>query len=284
MNYLIDNEYVNNFELLDNLFSNNMNFDNLNTNYTHAIACIEQSKRIKNKLDEMGLYSYLVTCKPDKFLSKHGDELMIESHTILVHPCLYNKKISFVIFDPGFRLKNSVLIIDKENSCDKRFYDGIYKIEYKKDNDYPYEIYTNRRTDINRNIYIKDIHWKFNLYYETINIDSLYYYFIKIMYSYKIVSYSTKYENNPYVIYNVFKDLIIYSDGYNIKEIKIRKACQGNGPDECIRLFFFVNLINPQKNQRQIDHRIGEIRMLHCSVDRPARKNVNHRSHKGSLF
>ena len=41
------------------------------------------------------------------------------------------------------------------------------------------------------------------------------------MYSYKIVSYSTKYENNPYVIYNVFKDLIIYSDGYNIKEIKI---------------------------------------------------------------
>ena len=221
MNYLIDNEYVNNFELLDNLFSNNMNFDNLNTNYTHAIACIEQSKRIKSKLDEMGLYSYLVTCKPDKFLSKHGDELLIESHTILVHPCLYNKKISFVIFDPGFRLKNSVLIIDKENSCDKRFYDGIYKIEYKKDNDYPYEIYTNRRTDINRNIYIEDIHWKFNLYYETINIDSLYYYFIKIMYSYKIVSYSTKYENNPYVIYNVFKDLIIYSDGYNIKEIKI---------------------------------------------------------------
>ena len=70
----------------------------------------------------------------------------------------------------------------------------------------------------------------------------------------------------------------------HIKEIKIRKACQGNGPDECIRLFFFVNLINPQKNQRQIDHRIGEIRMLHCSVDRPARKNVNHRSHKGSLF
>ena len=135
MNYLIDNEYVNNFELLDNLFSNNMSLDNLNTNYTHAIACIEQSKRIKNKLDEMGLYSYLVTCKPDKFLSKHGDELLIESHTILVHPCLYNKKISFVIFDPGFRLKNSVLIIDKENSCDKRFYDGIYKIEYKKDND-----------------------------------------------------------------------------------------------------------------------------------------------------
>ena len=198
-----------------------MSLDNLNTNYTHAIACIEQSRKIQNKLDEMGLYSYLVTCKPDKFLSKHGDELMIESHTILVHPCLYNKKLSFVIFDPGFRLKNSVFIIDKENSCDKSFYDGIYRIEYKNNNDYPYEIYTNRRTDINRNIYIKDIHWKFNLYYETINIDNLYYYFMKIMYSYKIVSYSTKYENNVYIIYEVFKDLIIYSDGYNIKEIKI---------------------------------------------------------------
>lgn len=44
---------------------------------------------------------------------------------------------------------------------------------------------------------------------------------MKIMYSYKIVSYSTKYENNVYIIYEVFKDLIIYSDGYNIKEIKI---------------------------------------------------------------
>lgn len=53
MNYLIDNEYVNNFELLDNLFSNNMSLDNLNTNYTHAIACIEQSRKIQNKLDEM---------------------------------------------------------------------------------------------------------------------------------------------------------------------------------------------------------------------------------------
>ena len=155
LNYLI--KKINIIYSLEEQIYSDMNFDNLNTNYTHAIACIEQSKRIKNKLDEMGLYSYLVTCKPDKFLSKHGDELLIESHTILVHPCLYNKKISFVIFDPGFRLKNSVLIIDKENSCDKRFYDGIYKIEYKKDNDYPYEIYTNRRTDINRNIYIKDI-------------------------------------------------------------------------------------------------------------------------------
>lgn len=83
MNYLIDNEYVNNFELLDNLFSNNMSLDNLNTNYTHAIACIEQSKRIKNKLDEMGLYSYLVTCKPDKFLSKHGDELLIDRKSVV---------------------------------------------------------------------------------------------------------------------------------------------------------------------------------------------------------
>ncbi len=44
---------------------------------------------------------------------------------------------------------------------------------------------------------------------------------MKIMYSYKIVSYSTKYENNVYIIYEVFKNLIIYSDGYNIKEIKI---------------------------------------------------------------
>lgn len=221
MNYLIENEYVNNFEMLDNLFSNNMNLENLNTNYKYAIACIEQSKRIKHKLDEMGLYSYLVTCKPDKFLSEHGDKLIIESHTILVHPCLYNGKISFVIFDPGFRLNNSVLVIDKEISNDKKFYDGIYRIEYKNNDNYPYEIYTNRRTDINRNIYIKDIHWEFNLYYETINIDSLYYYFIKIMYSYKIISYSTKYEKNPYIVYDVFEDLIIYSDGYNIKEIKI---------------------------------------------------------------
>lgn len=41
------------------------------------------------------------------------------------------------------------------------------------------------------------------------------------MYSYKIVSYSTKYKNNPYVIYDVFKDLIIYFDGNEIKEVKI---------------------------------------------------------------
>lgn len=219
MNNLIEKEYINNFELLEDLFLNDFNLNNLNMNYSYAAACIEQSKRIKSFLAKMGMYSYLVTCKPDKFLTKSGDELIIESHTILIHPCIYNKKLTFVVFDPGFRIKSYILFFDDSSSDEIKFFDGIYKIQKTNDVNYPYEIYTNRRIDINKNIYISDIHWKFNPYYETLNINDLYYYLFKIMYSYKLISYDSKYEKNPYVRYDVFDNLIIYSDGYEINKI-----------------------------------------------------------------
>ncbi len=268
MAYIIENEYVNNFEMLEKLFKSDFNLEKIDTDYKYSVACIEQSKKLKQKMDELGLKSYFVTCKPDRFLSKYGDSLIIESHTILVHPCIYNNKLSFVIFDAGFRIKNSILFTLGKGSKNINFNGGIYKIQPISNEDYTYEIYTNRRIDIKSNVYKRDIHWEFNPCYETLNIDDLYYYLFKIMYSYKIILYSSIFKYNPYIVYRVFENRFEYCDGrefYSISLEEIRKMKDDEiicvfsdtisiiGYDISKFLYIIKNIIN---NEDIIKHKI----------------------------
>lgn len=48
--------------------------------------------------------------------------------------------------------------------------------------------------------------------------------------------------------------------------------------------FLFVNLFNSHKDQRQIDHGIGKIWVLHGRINGPSCKNINKASKKCGLF
>ena len=70
----------------------------------------------------------------------------------------------------------------------------------------------------------------------------------------------------------------------HIKEIEVRHGRYDSRPDKQPGFLFFINLINSHQNQWQITHRIGKIWMLHGSIDRPSRKNIDQSSHKSRLF
>lgn len=192
-------EYLNN-EITNSIVSN---FDNIAyvlqkndkpvkfTTYNKNTGCISSCKRLKKKLSKIGLKTYFISCKATDFSNQAGNELVKEAHVFLLYPSLKNEKLYFTIFDPGFRVTNTISFYDGENSLKYSYLSqGTMSVKFAPNNiDYPYELITNKRINYKHEIIDANVHWNFNPYYETVNIDEYNEKLYCAMFSLKLMNY-----------------------------------------------------------------------------------------------
>lgn len=194
----IKNNFVSHFDIITYILhknNNNIKFSSYNKN----TGCISDCKRLKKKLSKIGLKTYLVSCKANGFSNPAGDNLVKESHVFLLYPAIKNKKIYYTIFDPGFRIPKVISFYDQQNSLKYSYLSkGTVKVKFTKDNNnYPYELIVNKRINYKYENIDADIHWKFNPYYETLNIDDYNEKLYHAMFSLKLMNYPS--DLNKYI-------------------------------------------------------------------------------------
>lgn len=194
VNYLkeeIANNFVSHFDnisyVLKQQKDRNINFSSYNKN----TGCISDCKRLKKKLTKIGLKTYFVSCKANGFSNPPGDALVQEAHVFLLYPALKNEKVYFTIFDPGFRVTNVISFYDGQNSSEYSYLSqGIIKVNFIENNvTYPYELTVNKRLTYKHEVTDADIHWIFNPYYETLNINDYNEKLYHAMFSLKLMNY-----------------------------------------------------------------------------------------------
>ena len=161
-------------------------------------GCTSQVQELKKMLKRIGIKTYYVSCKANGFSTPNGDLLVKEAHVFLIYPTLKNNKIFFIIFDPGFRQKNIISFYDMESSCDTPYLEtGINRIIYFGDNNsmYPYELYSNKRITCDYHEQDANIHWLFNPYYETIDLNNYSKELFHAIFSLKMMNFPKKKEN-----------------------------------------------------------------------------------------
>lgn len=98
--------------------------------------CYHACKMLKEKLDNLGINSYLISYKSIGFSNKHGDDVIKEAHMSLVIPTLRNNKVYYILMDPGLRIPACLefyrenletdIEIDNDKITIKKFDDPIY--------------------------------------------------------------------------------------------------------------------------------------------------------------
>lgn len=191
LNNEITNNFVSHFDnityVLEQKDDKNIKFSNYNKN----TGCISDCKRLKKKLNKIGLKTYFISCKANGFSNPAGDALVKEAHTFLLYPSLKNGKIYFTIFDPGFRITNVISFYDCQNSSKYPYLSqGTIKVNFIENNiNYPYELTVNKRINYKHEITDANIHWSFNPYYETLNISTFNEELYHAMFSLKLMNY-----------------------------------------------------------------------------------------------
>lgn len=190
LNQEIKNNFVSHFDninyILHKINNNNPKFSSYNKN----TGCISDCKRLKKKLNKIGLKTYLISCKANGFSNPAGDDLVKESHVFLLYPSIKKEKIYFTIFDPGFRIPYVISFYNQENSLKYSYLsNGSLKVNYTNNNTYPYELVVNKRINYKCESTDADIHWEFNPYYETLNIDDYNEKLYHAMFSLKLMNY-----------------------------------------------------------------------------------------------
>ena len=163
----INNTFVSHFDYISYSLKY---FDEEFSKYNENIGCVSDCIKLKKELKKIGLKTYFVTCKTNGFLNPKGDDLVKEAHTFLIYPCLKNNKLYFTIFDPGFRINQTISFYDLCDSTSIPFLTGKAKVSYNNNFFYPYKLSLDRRINYKREIGFANINWEFNPYYETLNI------------------------------------------------------------------------------------------------------------------
>lgn len=157
---------------------------------TKSNGCISECQKLKKELKKIGLETYFVSCQANGFSNPAGDFFVKEAHVFLIYPSLRNGKVHFTIFDPGFRLDNPISFYDLCNSDSIRYLsDGSAKVIFNNELDYPYELVVDKRIDYKHQVAPANIHWKFNPYYETLNIEHFNEQLYHAMFSLKLMNY-----------------------------------------------------------------------------------------------
>lgn len=98
--------------------------------------CYYACKKLKEKVDNLGINSYLISYKSIGFSNKHGDNAIKEAHMSLVIPTVRNNKVFYILMDPGLRIPACLefyrgdletdIEIDNDKIKIKKFDDPIY--------------------------------------------------------------------------------------------------------------------------------------------------------------
>lgn len=199
LNQEINNNFVSHFDNINYILHKKNNNNTKFSSYNKNTGCISDCKRLKKKLNKIGLKTYLISCKANGFSTPAGDALVKESHVFLLYPTIKNKKIHFTIFDPGFRIPKVISFYDHQNSLNNPYLSvGSVKVKFIKDNTaYPYELVVNKRINYKCESTDADIHWEFNPYYETLSIDDYNEKLYHAMFSLKLMNYPS--DLNKYI-------------------------------------------------------------------------------------
>lgn len=186
LNQVIDNSFVSHFDYVSTAIDNKVFLP-----YNENTGCISDCKELKKNLDKIGIKTYFVSCKANGFSNPAGDSFVKEAHVFLIYPSLKNNRLFFTIFDPGFRVRDSISFYSGENSLEYKYLDdGIIQVKCLEEGSiYPYEISSNRRVDFKKEVMLANIHWLFNPYYETLCIDDYNEGLYPAMFSLKLMNY-----------------------------------------------------------------------------------------------
>lgn len=180
----ISTSYVSHFNNVSYLLGKTTVFSTKNS------GCINECQKLKKELKKLGLKTYFVSCQANGFSNPAGDFFVKEAHVFLIYPSLRNNKVYFIIFDPGFRLDNPISFYDSCNSnAIKYLSEGTAKVIFNNKSDYPYELVVNKRINYKHQVSPANIHWKFNPYYETLNIEHFNEQLYHAMFSLKLMNY-----------------------------------------------------------------------------------------------
>lgn len=188
----ISNSYISHFDNISYMLGQKNSFSTKNN------GCISECKKLKKELKGLGLETYFVSCKADGFSNPAGDFFVKEAHVFLIYPSLRNGKVYFTIFDPGFRFENPISFYDFCNSEPIPYLsNGSARVKVNNEFDYPYELVVNRRINYKHQISSANIHWKFNPYYQTLNIDQFNEQLYHAIFSLKLMNYPS--DLNKYI-------------------------------------------------------------------------------------
>lgn len=213
----IDDSYASHFDYVTYFFEKEENKKASFTSYNKFTGCISECKKLKKELKKIGIKTYYVSCRANGFSNPSGDAYVKEAHVFLVYPSLKDNKLLFTILDPGFRLVEVPSFFDKENSSPVNYLDqGHVTIHYQpKNKNYPYEIHANKRIDYKKETADANIHWDFNPYYETINIDKYCEGLYNVYFSLKLMNYPIDRSNYLYIRSKIIeKKVDIYTVSY----------------------------------------------------------------------
>ena len=216
LNNEITNSFTSHFDNIAYVLDKKDNFSSCNKN----TGCISDCKRLKKQLNKFGLKTYYVSCKANGFSNPAGDSFIKESHVFLIYPSIKNKNLYFTIFDPGFRINNPISFSDCQNSQEIDYLgEGIAKVNYiKNDINYPYKLTINKRMNYKHQIVDANIHWRFNPYYETLNIDDYNEKLYSAMFSLKLMNYPSDLNKYLCIRSKLLDDIV---EIYTLKKNKI---------------------------------------------------------------
>lgn len=175
--------FVSHFDNISYLLGRTKSFSTKNN------GCISACQKLKKELEKLGLETHFVSCQANGFSNPAGDYFVKEAHVFLVSPALRNNKVFFTIFDPGFRLDNPISFYDLSNSNSVKYLSGKVKVIFRDDAVYPYELVADTRINYKHQISKANIHWNFNPYYETQNINQFNEELYHAMFSLKLTNY-----------------------------------------------------------------------------------------------
>lgn len=110
LNDVISHYTYNTFDLLKLVMSNydgnlRESIERIDDYSDVRFNCFYACKLLKEKLNDIGLKSYLISYKSVGFSLNKGDEIIKEAHMALVIPTIKEKKVFYILLDPG--VKNS---------------------------------------------------------------------------------------------------------------------------------------------------------------------------------
>lgn len=224
INDVISNYTYNTFDLLKLLK------DNFNDNLVNTITgikdfsdvrfnCCYATTLLKNKLNDEGINSKIISYKSTGFSSPYGDSLIKEAHMSLLIPTKRNNRIFYLILDPGLRIPIPIGFYSEDDQTLIKIDNDEIIIKKTNHKDYQYCMKItgyNRYSANNTSCSCKEF---FDINYETLNpLEVLFPISYEILEGYRIINYSTCKNNRASIkLMIIDKYLECRDDNNNIK-------------------------------------------------------------------
>lgn len=102
--------------------------------------CYYAANILKEKLNQLGINSYLISYKSIGFSSAFGDDLIKEAHMALIIPTVRNNELYYLLLDPGLRIPCVLEFYASSNKTSLEIDHDQIIIETTNDEEYPYSM------------------------------------------------------------------------------------------------------------------------------------------------